>query len=67
MDRQQQLEELRKEVMQKAAAHLKAVNALPDEGIPEEDLLREAKRTREDWQEAMGRMNDLLAEMLKEK
>jgi hypothetical protein len=67
MDRQQQLEELRKEVMQKAAAHLKAVNALPDEGIPDEALLQEAKRTREEWQEAMGRMNDLLAEMLKEK
>jgi hypothetical protein len=67
MDRQQQLEELRKEVMQKAAAHLKAVNALPDEGIPEESLLQEAKRTREEWQEAMGRMNELLAEMLKEK
>jgi hypothetical protein len=67
MDRQQQLEELRKEVMQKAAAHLKAVNALPDEGIPEESLLQEAKLTREEWQEAMGRMNELLAEMLKEK
>lgn len=67
MDRQQQLEEIRKEVMQKAAAHLKAVNALPDEGIPEEKLLQEAKRTREEWQEAMARMNELLAEMLKEK
>jgi hypothetical protein len=67
MDRQQQLEELRKEVMQKAAAHLKAVSALPDEGIPEIHLLEEAKRTKEEWQEAMGRMNDLLAEMLKEK
>jgi hypothetical protein len=67
MDRQQQLEELRKEVMQKAAAHLKAVSALPDEGIPEIHLLEEAKRTKEEWQEAMGRMNDLLAEMLQEK
>jgi hypothetical protein len=67
MDRQEQLEALRKEVMQKASAHLKAVNALPDEGIPEEWLLQEAKRTREEWQEAMNRMNTLLAEMLKEK
>jgi hypothetical protein len=67
MDKQEQLEELRKEVMEKAAAHLKAVSALPDEGIPEERLLQEAKRTREEWQEAMGRMNELLAEMLREK
>jgi phospholipase/lecithinase/hemolysin len=67
MDRQQQLEDLRKEVMEKAAAHLKAVTALPDEGIPEKHLLEEAKTTREQWQEAMARMNALLAEMLKEK
>jgi hypothetical protein len=67
MDKQVQLEELRKEVMEKAAAHLKAVSALPDEGIPDEKLLKAATETKHEWQAAMNKMNELLAQMLKEK
>ncbi len=67
MDKQQELEKLQKEVMEKAARHLQAVRALPDEGEPDIHLLNEALRTRQEWNEVVGRMNQLLEEMLKEK
>lgn len=67
MDKQQELEILQKEVMEKAARHLQAVRALPDEGEPDIHLLNEALRTRQEWNEVVGRMNQLLEEMLKEK
>jgi hypothetical protein len=67
MDKQQELEQLQKEVMEKAAKHLQAVRALPDEGEPELHLLNEAIRTRQEWNEVVGRMNKLLEEMLREK
>jgi hypothetical protein len=67
MDKQQELEQLQKEVMEKAAKHLQAVRALPDDGEPELHLLNEAIRTRQEWNEVVGRMNKLLEEMLREK
>lgn len=67
MDKQQQLEVLQKEVMEKAARHLQAVRALPDEGEPDISLLNEAIRTKNEWNEVVTRMNKLLEEMLREK
>jgi phosphohistidine phosphatase SixA len=67
MDKQQELEQLQKEVMEKAAKHLQAVRALPDDGEPELHLLNEAIRTRQEWNEVVERMNKLLEEMLREK
>lgn len=67
MDKQQELEQIQKEVMEKAARHLQAVRALPDEGEPPINLLNEALRTKEEWNEVVSRMNRLLEEMLKEK
>ncbi len=67
MDKQQQLEELQKEVMEKASRHLQAVRALPDEGEPDIHLLNDAIRTKHEWIEVVSRMNKLLEEMLKEK
>lgn len=67
MDSQQELEALQKEVMVKAAAHLQAVRALPDQGAPSVEQLQEAHRTKEEWQAAMNQMNLLLEELLKQK
>lgn len=67
MDAQQELEALQQEVMKKAAAHLKAVTALPDDKPPTMKELEEAQRTREEWQAAMKAMNLLLEELLRQK
>lgn len=67
MDSQQELEALQKDVMAKAAAHLQAVRALPDQGAPSVEQLQEAHRTKAEWQAAMSRMNVLLENLLKEK
>jgi hypothetical protein len=64
-DPQLELEALQREVMARAAAHLKAVQALPDTGIPSVEQLQEAHRTKEEWQAAMQQMNLLLEELLK--
>lgn len=65
MDKQQELEQLQREVMEKAAKHLQAVRALPDEGEPDIHLLNEALRTKQEWNEVVTRMNKLLEELLK--
>ena len=67
VDKQRELEELQKEIMEKAARHLQAVRALPDEGEPDIHLLNEALRTKQEWNEVVARMNKLLEELLKEK
>ncbi|MDB5251718.1 MAG: hypothetical protein JWP27_887 [Flaviaesturariibacter sp.] len=64
MDPQQELEQLQREVMARAAAHLRAVQALPDTGVPSVEQLQEAHRTKEEWQAAMQQMNLLLEELL---
>jgi hypothetical protein len=66
MDSQEQLKLLQREVMDKAAAHLAAVNKLPDAGEPPAELLAEAHRTNLEWKEAMARFNDLLAQLMGE-
>jgi phospholipase/lecithinase/hemolysin len=66
MDEQRELEALQKDVMAKAAAHLQAVRALPDNGAPSVEQLQEAHRTKEEWQAAMAQMNALLEAALRD-